>query len=812
MDARLVRYAFALLLIFLCPSSAKGATQSTQLHGSVVDEDGKPVGALEVSIQSQSGKSQSKHTDIAGAFEFSVEAAGEYQISLNKSGYFRLSERSLLLKEGYNEFSFIVNHETEIHEQVEVYSSSETIKSIETSHQEALIAREIRDIPVPSTHDLRNSLQALPEVVRDNSGQLHVAGGRTAETQYLLDGFDIGDPVTGNLSVRINVDSVQVAEVESGRFSSQYGNAGAGVLAVDTAVGDDRWRAGASNFVPGFSLDRGLHCTSWYPRLTLSGPLARERAWFSEALSVQRTLSLVHEQPREADSITQWAGDNMLRTQLKLTPKNMLQGNFLYNQRNASNLGLAAFSPISTTRGLRAYRSFISLKEQVWSGRTFYGLGAAIDFGHTETLPHGTEPYVVTPNGSAGNHFELLRQRVRRWQGFGSAMLPTRRLHGTHDLQFGANVAATAWNQSSQRNAIEVRRADATVVQRTVFWGVPQFQLSDTYVGGYFHDSWHIVKALVIQFGFRTDWDRILQRATPSPRISANWLPFSNERSKFTAAWGMFLQPVALSSVGPAYDQQRADTFFDKVKNVALGPVTSTFLFPTQYLRQPRFYTFSAGWEQTIRKGTHAEINFTQRNGRLGLAYERAGGNPLQTFFLLQNNRRDRYRSVQLGIRHSFTDKTNVSFNFTRSRTETNQVFDYSLDTLVFSRQQSGALAWDAPNRLVSSGWAPVPFWGLFLSYFFEYRTGFPFSVVNEQQQLVGPANARRFPDYSSLNLGIEKRIHLLTRNWAVRLTIMNLTSHQNPDSVINNIDSPDFMRLGGGQKRAFSARLRLIG
>jgi hypothetical protein len=165
-----------------------------------------------------------------------------------------------------------------------------------------------------------------------------------------------------------------------------------------------------------------------------------------------------------------------------------------------------------------------------------------------------------------------------------------------------------------------------------------------------------------------------------------------------------------------------------------------------------------------------------------------------------------------ISFRHSFNDKTSVSASYTRSSTRTNQVFDYSLDTLVYNPQEPGPLGWDAPHRLVSSGWMPAPLWNLFLSYFFEYRTGFPFSVVNEQQNVIGSPNRVRYPNYASLNIGIEKRVKLFTRQWAVRLSIMNVGSHANPDSVINNIDSPKFMRFGGGGKRAFKARIRLVG
>jgi hypothetical protein len=801
------------ILLILSASFSIGASESVTLSGYVVDEDGKPVALLEIKIQSPDGVIQVLHTDAAGVFEYVGAGAGEYRVSLNKAGFFRVIDKPFPLKEGNNEISFTVNHETEIHEEVEVYSSADTISPTVTSHTETLLAREIRDIPVSSTHDLRSSLQTLPEVVRDNSGQLHIAGGRAGETQYLLDGFDIGDPSTGALNVRVNIDSARSAEVETARFGAQYGRAGAGVLALDTMVGDDHLRASATDFIPAVSTERGIHLASWYPRFALSGPLRKGRAWFSEALSVQHTVSLVEELPPEADSVSQWAGDNMLRTQFRLTPEHILHVSFLYNQLRASNLGLGPFAPASTTRGVRAYRSFFSIKDQVWSGRTFYEVGMAADFSHDETLPYGLEPYQITPNGSAGNYFKALRQKTRRWQAIASMSKPSRKWHGTHDLQFGFNASQLVWKHSAARNAIEVVRADDSVAQHTVFSGQSQFRLTDTLLGLYAYDVWRVAKVLVLQFGIRVDWDRVLHSTTASPRISANFLPFKNNDAKFTASWGEFLQPATLSILGPAYDQQRSDVFYAHTENPeAIGPVISRFVLPAEQLKQPRFYTTSFGWEQKVGKNSQVEANFTLRNGGLGLAYNREFRDLSERIFVLRNNRQDHYRAFLLSFRHSFNDKTAVSISYIRSSTRTNQVFDYSLETLVYNPQEPGPLGWDAPHRLVSSGWMPAPIWNLFLSYFFEYRTGFPFSIVNEQQQVIGAANSMRFPDYASFNIGIEKRIGLFAREWAVRLSILNITSHGNPDSVINNVDSPSFMRFAGGQKRALTARIRLIG
>ena len=312
----------------------------------------------------------------------------------------------------------------------------------------------------------------------------------------------------------------------------------------------------------------------------------------------------------------------------------------------------------------------------------------------------------------------------------------------------------------------------------------------------------------MLQFGLREDLDRFLRDAKISPRVALSYLPLQGDRAKLTVGWGAYYQPVRLSLLGQTLDQERVDIFYDSTGSSHVsGPVASRFALPSRGLRSPHFHTTSVEWTQTIRRNTFAGIDLIHRNQRLGLAYE----NPQPGLFLLQNNRRDLYRAVHLSLRHSFGEKAEISADYTRSSARSNEVLDYSLRTLVFSPQGPGPLSWDAPDRFVSSGWAPAPLWQLFVSYFLEYRTGFPFSVVNEQQQLVGAPNRLRFPNYLSLNIGLEKRFRLFSREWATRLAVINAVSRSNPNAVINNVDAPSFLKFTGGQRRAFTIRLRLV-
>ena len=398
---------FHLLLIaslVICTAMAYAQTPSAHLHGEVFDENGSPISGAEIALISPQGEKYLSYSNVTGRFDFSPVNCAEYQLTANKPGFFRIS-KSFTLTEGENDILLVMNHESEIHERVEITSAVQEINPQSTSNESSLVAREITDIPVPSTHNFRSSLPALPEVLEDNANQIHIAGGRENEIQFILDGFDIGDPVTGRLTARLNVDAIRLMQAESGHYASQYGNGGTGILALETAVGDDRWRQTLTNFIPEVKIQDGLRLGNWYPRYTVSGPLSRGRMWFSEALSLQRNAHIFQELPKNADTITQWSGDNLIRAQVKLTPTNILQGGFLYNQQYGSHLGLTPFSSVETTTTLRSHRLFFFLKDQTWTKRTYYEVGVAGDLGVESTLPAGNQTYIVTPVGTSGNYF-----------------------------------------------------------------------------------------------------------------------------------------------------------------------------------------------------------------------------------------------------------------------------------------------------------------------------------------------------------------------------------------------------------------------
>jgi len=802
--------------LLLAVGACLAANNPITLRGRVVDENGLPVGGAQVKLEMAGGQTFLGTTDDAGAFTIENLAAGEYTAHITKPGFFILEGQKFELAADSGEIAFTLNHAEELREKVDVTAPANQVETSETPQQITLTSQEIRDIPVASSHDLQQSLIALPQVLLDNQALLHIAGSRATQAQYLLNGFEIGEPVNNSLNARFSVDAARAAEVQTGRFGAEYAHPGAAVLSFDTPDGDDHWRFNATDFIPGINVRQGVELGDYYPRAQVSGPIVSGKLWFSQAFSVQHTLSVVKGlAPGEPDTWTLWAGDSLSRVLWHITPRHSLAVSFLYNDADDFNLGLDALHPQSTTTTLGSHELFGSVKDQYALHDTLVEFGFAGHQSYDHSQPQGSAPYVLLVDGATGNYFQTMEQEGRRYQGFVDATRASLKWHGTHTLSGGANVSSVRMMQSSTRGEIQALYSDNTTLSRlTTFTGPADFRVSNTLAGAFVQDTWTISAHFVAMAGLRTDWDRLVQSAMAGPRASLNWMPFKEKTEKFSIGWGIYDIPLNLSVIGQTEDQQQVDTLYDATGAVMVGPATSRFVLQPGALRQPYFDITSAGWQQRFGEKTIVSVELLAREQYRGLVFETQTPGQIGSEFLLQSTRRDKYRGATISARHSFGGAAEVFGSYTRSRANSDQVLDPVLGALYFAAQQGGPLLWDAPNRFL--GWAnvPTPVWGLLFSCLLEYRTGYPFSVVNQQQSLIGGANSRRFPDYANLNIGLEKKFRFRGYLFAVRGSVINLMGRANPNVVVNNVDAPptQFLTFTGGQGRAFTGRLRFIG
>ena len=815
---RLHLYGAVLLALLVVSGAGWAADPPVVLRGHVVDENGLPVGGAQVTLEVAGGHIFSALSDEAGFFSIAGFPVGEAIAQVQKRGFFVLAGQKIRVESSASEFTFALNHEQEVKEQVDVNATTEQIDPAEASKTENLSAREIRDVPVPSSHTLQQSLVILPQVVRDNFNFLHVVGARTTQTQYLLDGFDIGDPVSGQLNARFSVDAVRLAEVQTGRMGAEYAHPGAAVMSFDTPDGDDKWRFGAVDFIPALNFEKGVQIGSFYPRFSLSGPIQKGKMWFSESLSLQHTLGIVNDlPPGQPDTMTEYAGDSLTRLLWLVSPRHSIHGEFLYNQEYGENLGLNTLRPQNATVDQNSHRIFGSFLDQLWWQRTLFQLGISVDESYVRTSPQGTAAYIQLVNGADGNWFERLRTTGHRYQGFASVSKSELQWHGSHTISIGANLSSVDLDQSATRSDIRAVTQDGTTLIRlSQFTGSGQFSVSDTLAGMYVQDSWAINKHVFLQSGLRLDLDRYVEKALAQPRVTLNWMPMADNRSKFSVGWGMYSIPLNLSVIGLTMDQHEVDTTYaaDGVTPVVDGAV-SRFVLGDDW-KMPYFAIANASYEQKIGASTIVGVDLLARDEHHGLVYQTQTPGQIGSDIQLEAGRRDKYRALTVSGKHTFGNGTVLFGAYTRSNASTDFALDPYFGQLYFVAQQPGQLAWDAPNRVVTWGSVPTPIWGILFAYFYEYRTGYPFNVINQQEQLVGPPAAQRFPYYSSLTVSAEKPFRFTKYIFAVRVSAVNALNRGNFDTVVNNIDAagadPNFLAFSGGQGRAITARLRFVG
>jgi len=223
---------------------------------------------------------------------------------------------------------------------------------------------------------------------------------------------------------------------------------------------------------------------------------------------------------------------------------------------------------------------------------------------------------------------------------------------------------------------------------------------------------------------------------------------------------------------------------------------------------------WSVGLEHKLPAAIYASINFLDKRGVDGFVYAPQSPPPSLTgTFLLNNSRAEDYHSVDLSLRHSFSHGYVLFGSYTRSSAHTNAALEYSPTLSDLGPQASGSLPWNTPNRVLSWGWLPVPKlknWDFV--YTADWHSGFPYTSVDANQQVVGQPGSRRFPEYLSFSPGLEWRFHFRGSYFGLRGVIDNITDSQNPAVVNNIVDSPQYGTFSVPEGRALTARIRLIG
>jgi hypothetical protein len=820
----LVKVAAGYLLL------AQALDAEVRLSGTVLDTTRNPVAGAKVSIETPGTDDAlaTVFTDLQGRFTVTFEAASHCSILVERTGFY--SVRSEAASEaGDLNMGFTLQPVRELTQSLEVASTTDTVDMDTSATRRTLGSPEIANIPYPNSNDLRNALRIIPGVIRDNRGGLHIQGGAEEQTLFTLNGFNVNDPLSGRFDSRFSVEAVQNVDINSGALAAEFGKGSTGVVAIRSQSGDDRFRSSGTNFIPGFENRKGWTLSDWTPRFGLSGPIRRGRAWFSNSSDVLFVKTIVRELPKGDDRTTSLRWSDLLSGQVNLSPGHILHAGLLVSQWTAARTGLTALDPWETTIDKRSRQWMFHARDQLYLSRGWLvELGFAANRTYARDMPQGHSMLWFTPFGKRGNYYADATRRGSRDQILANTFLPGVERAGSHQLKAGFDLNRTGYAQSVRRSGYEQFNETGARVYRTVFGGPGQLHRTNFEAAAYAQDSWRPRRDLLVEAGLRLDWDRLVNKWSPSPRLGVAWSPGDRDTKVFGGITRVF-DASTLRLFSRPDDQFWLTTYYRPDGAVNRGPALSMFAHPAgrRSLRRPSAETRSLGVEHHWRGGFSLRADFADRQGRRGFAYlnsiEEPGAPPpdwalpmgahsTDAVYRLTNQRLDHFRSYSVTARHTFQRQYQWMASYTRSSAVSNAVIDVNADDPITAVNNSGPMPWDSPHRFTSWGYLPLPRRNWAVAFLTDARTGFPFFIRNDGGGVDGKVNSHRYPAFFEMNVHIERRFQFRHHLWALRMGANNLTGRINPDSVNNIAGSPHFLRFYGGTGRATNFRIRWLG
>ncbi len=864
-----VRWVFVAALAALGVTASTAQTVSSspssdhsvlaqKLTVTVTDENGVAVSSARVQLQVPPAIPLRCETDFAGHCEFTDLSSGAYELRVEKTGFYAVLQPGVQVGITAN-VDVTVRHQQEAREVVDVVESAPAIDPAQISSKEELTGSELIDIPYPQTHDYHSALNFIPGVTPDSFGQLHVAGAENYQTLLLLDGFNVSQPTSGQLAVRTSIESFRSIEVVPSREPAEFGKGSGGVLTLNTGMGRDRYRFTSTDFLPGVGIAKGDQINgSWTPIDTFSGPIIRGKMWFIDALDGEFDDDVDTQLFPQPDRDYVWRVDNLVKVQANLTARNIVTASFLSNYYHDEYAGLGFLVPQPATPVEVETAYFGSLKDLYYfRNGALLETGFGVDQYNTTLTPRGDSPYVELFSAGEGNYYLHEDALARRVQGFSNLYVPLHQWHGRHDIKVGVDLDRLNYDAEFLRQPISFEPqgpgpsvqpcpTDANGLPEvpaincsrySVFSGGNYAPVYNTEASAYAEDRWLVTNRLLIEPGVRLDWDQLVRTPLLSPRLAGTFRLDAEGTTKLSAGIGIIYDTSNLGLIHQPLEGQRVDYFFDPngcpqeadgtsvpcnqppAPEPAPVPLPTTFVVNRNTLAAPRYVNWSIALEKKLPAAVFLKLEFIEKRGVHAFAYNTLNGAE-DGVYLLGNGRDDRYDACTVSVRHHFRQHYEIFGAYTRSSSRSNQIFDFSLDTTLLSPQLRGPYGWDTPNRFLS--WGILPGFNLPLIHKFdvvysaEARNGLPFFGTTDQGEIApgyAPSSSLRLPTYYTLNLQIEKRLHLFKRYWAVRAGFDDITNRALITGAVATLDpshpSPTFIDSAG---RAFTGRIRYLG
>lgn len=304
---------FAFMLCFAAAAFAQGTSGS--IEGTITDRNNAVVPNATVTVESTgttTGYSRTVNANANGYVNIPNVPPGTYRVTVKAPNFAdRIANITVVVDRAASISTALDVAGTTV--DVEVVADSNVQVDITDTKIDTNITKEtINNLPKGTQFSslLKIAPNVRPEAL---SGGFQVDGASGSENVFVVDGQEVTNFRTGTLNTNNNLpfELLQEVQIKSTGFEAEYGGATGGVVNVVTVGGNNQWRG---NFGVSFepqsmagnprpALNRYLTNntpggfeqftppkfggTGFFPVASFSGPVVKDRLWFSAAYAPQ---------------------------------------------------------------------------------------------------------------------------------------------------------------------------------------------------------------------------------------------------------------------------------------------------------------------------------------------------------------------------------------------------------------------------------------------------------------------------------------------------------------------------------------------
>ena len=764
-------------------------------------------------------------TDSEGQFDFNDLVAGDYTVAVEFSGFKKYEQKLSVQLEATVEHNILLQP-VGLTESVTVRDDPAEVNKTESTTPSIITTQALRDAPLID-QKFQDALPLLPGVVRGPDGNLNIKGTRPTQSGILVSSLNVTDPVTGAPAIELPLEAVDTVQVHSNPYSSEYGKFTGAVTTIETRSGSNDWRYLVTGTLPRprwrDSKIYGIGAAT--PRIAVGGPIKKDKLFFFQSVEYRfvrnnvPSLEALNEHQRD---IKRESFDSFSRIDYVVNPNNRLTGSFSLFPQKFDYFNLNTFNPSDTTANFHQRGWFLALNEQATfkSGALLQSSFSAKQFDG-DIFGNSAAPYLIAPDRNFGGWFDRQHRDSRRYELLEVYNFRPQTWRGSHAFKTGLNFSHTSFTGSDRSTPLTILRENGTRYQSIDFTGAGVLERNQNEFSVFLQDKWIVNKRLVFDLGLRYDRDQIGKQNNFAPRLGIVIAPTDSDRTIIRGGVGLFYDKIPLN-VGSfeQYQSLVVTTFANDGVTIADGPRLFRNTSPDE-LENPYSLAWNLQVDHQLTSRLLLRLGYEDRSTRRDFVLEPVAlqSTADEGLLLLQNSGRSRYRELQAVARFRFQEGRNIYLSYVRSEARGN-LNDFNT---YFGNQKHPVLRpdeyakqpYDVPNRLLFWGDFGLPF-DIVATPVLDWHSGFPFSLIDEQQDFVGPRNdGGRFPQLMTLDLLVTKGLSIPFRGKKYKgragMTLFNITNHWNPRDVQNNIDAAQFGTFFNSADRSVRLKFEFV-